>query len=75
MPTHRDDPKDADSAQKGKPVRQVPSLKRPSSQADGHAEGGDTPSEEDGHLGATEDQVSDTSPPAGDAFEDEPKQG
>jgi hypothetical protein len=29
----------------------------------------------DDHLGATEDQVSDTSPPAGEAFEDEPKQG
>ena len=30
---------------------------------------------QDGHLGATEDQVSDTTPPAGSAFEDEPKQG
>ena len=29
----------------------------------------------DEHLGATEDQVSDTSPPSGDAFKDEPKQG
>ena len=29
----------------------------------------------DKHIGATEDQVSDTSPPAGEAFEDEPKQG
>jgi hypothetical protein len=29
----------------------------------------------DQHIGATEDQVSDTTPPAGDAFEDEPKQG
>jgi hypothetical protein len=29
----------------------------------------------DDHLGATEDQVSDTSPPAGEAFADEPKQG
>jgi hypothetical protein len=30
---------------------------------------------EDAHIGATENQVSDTSAPAGDAFEDEPKQG
>jgi hypothetical protein len=29
----------------------------------------------DAHLGATEDQVSDTSAPAGEAYEDEPKQG
>jgi hypothetical protein len=29
----------------------------------------------DEHLGATEDQVSDTTPPAGNAFKDEPKQG
>jgi len=29
----------------------------------------------DEHIGATEDQVSDTSPPSGEAFEDEPKQG
>jgi len=30
---------------------------------------------QDGHIGATEDQVSDTTPPSGDAFEDEPRQG
>lgn len=30
---------------------------------------------EDAHIGATDDQVSDTSAPAGDAFKDEPKQG
>jgi hypothetical protein len=30
---------------------------------------------EDAHIGATEGQVSPTTPPAGDAFEDEPKQG
>ena len=30
---------------------------------------------EDAHLGATEAQVSDTSAPSGDAFEDEPRQG
>jgi hypothetical protein len=29
----------------------------------------------DAHLGATEDQVSDTSAPAGEAYKDEPKQG
>jgi len=29
----------------------------------------------DGHIGAREDQVSDTQAPAGDAFKDEPKQG
>lgn len=29
----------------------------------------------DAHLGATEEQVSDTPAPAGDAFKDEPKQG
>jgi hypothetical protein len=29
----------------------------------------------DEHLGAEEDQVSDTSAPAGSAFKDEPKQG
>jgi hypothetical protein len=36
-------------------------------------DGGLDPGDE--HIGATEDQVSDTSPPAGDAFDDEPKQG
>lgn len=30
---------------------------------------------EDAHIGATEEQVSPTTPPAGDAFNDEPKQG
>jgi hypothetical protein len=30
---------------------------------------------EDAHIGATEDQVSDRRPPAGEAFKDEPKQG
>jgi len=29
----------------------------------------------DGHIGAREDQMSDTQAPAGDAFDDEPKQG
>lgn len=30
---------------------------------------------EDAHIGATEAQVSDTSAPSGDAFDDEPRQG
>ena len=30
---------------------------------------------EDAHIGATEGQVSPTTPPAGDGYEDEPKQG
>jgi hypothetical protein len=29
----------------------------------------------DAHIGATEDQVSDTHAPAGEAYNDEPKQG
>ena len=29
----------------------------------------------DAHLGATEDQVSDTQAPAGEGYKDEPKQG
>ena len=29
----------------------------------------------DGHIGATEDQVSDTQAPAGEDYNDEPKQG
>jgi len=30
---------------------------------------------EDAHIGATEDLVSDTTAPSGDAFKDEPRQG
>jgi hypothetical protein len=30
---------------------------------------------EDAHIGATENQVSDTTAPSGDAFKDEPRQG
>ena len=30
---------------------------------------------EDAHIGATEEQVSPTTPPEGDAYQDEPKQG
>jgi hypothetical protein len=33
------------------------------------------PDPQDAHIGATEDQVSDTQAPAGDAYEDEPRQG
>jgi hypothetical protein len=29
----------------------------------------------DGHIGATEDQMSDTQAPAGEGYKDEPKQG
>ena len=36
---------------------------------------GSDPSPDEEHMGATEDQVSDTSAPAGEAFKDEPKQG
>jgi hypothetical protein len=32
-------------------------------------------SPEDAHIGATEDQVSDTAAPSGEAYKDEPKQG
>ena len=35
----------------------------------------DTPSDPDEHIGATENQISDTPPPAGEAYDDEPKQG
>ena len=65
MPTHRDTPQDTDSAQHGESVSSTPPLKPASPQADGADE----------HLGATEEQVSETPAPAGDAFEDEPKQG
>jgi hypothetical protein len=33
------------------------------------------PDPEDAHIGAREDQVSNTQAPAGDAYQDEPKQG
>jgi hypothetical protein len=35
----------------------------------------ETTEDPDEHLGATEDQVSDTVAPSGDSFKDEPKQG
>ena len=90
MPTRRDIPQDADSAQEGKSVPSTPPLKRPSPQADGRRESlhkpgnrapqpgeasSDTSTGADEHLGATEEQVSETPAPAGEAFEDEPKQG
>ena len=34
-----------------------------------------TPDGGDAHIGATEDQMSDTQAPAGEAYKDEPKQG
>ena len=89
MPTRRDVTRDTDSAQEDKPVRSTPPLKRPSPQADGSPdllhkpetrapqsdEASTKPSHGDEHLGATEEQVSETPAPAGDAFRDEPKQG
>jgi len=36
---------------------------------------GPRPDPQDAHIGATEDQVSDTAAPSGDEFKDEPKQG
>ena len=90
MPTRRDVTRDTDSAQEDKTVRSTPPLKRPSPQADGSPDSlhkpesrapqpdeasTDTSSDGDEHLGATEEQVSETPAPAGDAFEDEPKQG
>ena len=68
----------------------MPTPPRPSPQADGTPESpnksqpakperaDDRPSkakESDEHLGAKENQVSDTSAPAGPAFKDEPKHG
>jgi hypothetical protein len=34
-----------------------------------------TPDPEDAHIGATEDQVSDTQAPSGEDYQDEPRQG
>lgn len=89
MPTRRDIPQDTDSAQDGESGASTPRLKRPSPRPDGRPEshkpgnGAPQPDEAssdastgaDEHLGATEEQVSETPAPAGDAFEDEPKQG
>ena len=90
MPIPRDVPQNTDSAQEGESVRSTPPLKRPSPQADGSRESlhkpgnrasqpdeasADTSTGADEHLGATEDQVSETPAPTGHAFEDEPKQG
>ena len=90
MPTHREIPQDTDSAQHGESVSSTPRLKRPSPRPDGRPESlhrpgkgapqpgeasSDTSTGADEHLGATEEQVSETPAPAGDAFEDEPKQG
>jgi hypothetical protein len=71
--------------------RALPRRPAPSPQADGtpeslhkaeepavppaHHTAHPAPDPGDEHIGATEDQVSPTTPPAGSAFEDEPKQG
>jgi hypothetical protein len=90
MPTRRDLTRPTDFAKEDESVRSAPPPKRPSPQANGRPESlhkpenrapqpdeasADTSSEADDHLGATEGQVSETPAPAGDAFEDEPKQG
>jgi hypothetical protein len=90
MTTRHDVTPDTDSAQEHASVRSTPPVKRPSPHADGSPESvpkpadrapepdeasADTSSDEDAHLGATEEQVSETPAPAGEAFEDEPKQG
>ena len=90
MPTRRDIPQATDSAQENETVRSKRPLKRRSPQGEDSPESlhkpenrapqpdeasADTSSEGDDHLGATEEQVSETPAPAGEAFEDEPKQG
>jgi hypothetical protein len=90
LPTLRDVAQDTDPASEDDSVRSTPPLKRPSPQADGSPESlhkpdnrapqpdearADTSSEEDEHMDATEEQVSETPAPAGDAFKDEPEQG
>jgi hypothetical protein len=90
MPSRRDVTRETDSAQDDKSVPSTPPRKRPSPQEDGRPDSlhkpetgapkpdeasTETSSEGDEHLGATEEQVSETPAPAGDAFDDEPKQG
>ena len=60
----------------------MPTTPKPSPQADGTPESlhkaekkGTKTDAGDEHLGARESQVSTTSPPAGQAYSDEPKQG
>ena len=50
----------------------VKSKKVPTDQSSAHQATNQT---EDGHVGATEDEVASTPAPSGNAFEDEPKQG
>ena len=69
MPADRDETRRSQSSQSKQSGQAMPELKPQSGQADG------SPEPEDGHLGATEEQVSETPAPAGEAFEDEPKQG
>ena len=88
MPNDRDDSRPSNAAQDTRPTQSAQPLK-PSSQQGGGPKalrnakdrapqpdgaGADVP-DDDGHLGATEEQVSETPAPAGDDFEDEPKQG
>jgi len=79
MTTPRAEPHAAeDRSQKPRPP-QTPA----SPQADGNSEPvrntqrqpARSPESADEHIGATEDEVSDTSAPAGADFQDEPKQG
>lgn len=57
------------------PDSQNPRHPTPQKQSDGAPEPLNKPDPDDEHIGATEDQVSDTSAPAGSGFKDEPKQG
>ena len=68
MPARRDLTRNTHSAQEDESVRSHRAPQPDEASAD-------TSSKADEHLGATEEQVSETPAPAGDAFEDEPKQG
>lgn len=90
MTTHGHTPQ-AHKVENDRTKSAAPSTPAPSPQADGSPEplhGRDTPDAEPGpprptsaddagdkHIGATEDQVSDTTAPAGEAYSDEPRQG
>jgi hypothetical protein len=69
MPTRRNKNRRSGSDQEKSAAQATPQLTPPSGRSGG------APEPEDGHLGATEEQVSETPAPAGEAFEDEPKQG
>ena len=59
-----------DQADSG-PDKDNPLTRSQTATRDTHAE----PDPEDAHIGAREDQVSETQAPAGEAYKDEPKQG